>query len=100
MTMVLGFPGAASLAQEKEKAPKPKSTPAATSPVNLNTATQAELQALPGIGAATAKLIIELRQKNGGFKKVAELMNIKGLGEKCFLKLTPMVTVAAEKAER
>jgi competence protein ComEA len=82
------------------KGGKSKPAAAATTPVNLNTATAAELQALPGIGAATAKLIIEHRQKNGGFKKIEELMNIKGIGEKSFLKLKPMVTVGSEKAER
>lgn len=76
----------------------PKATAAATSPVNLNTATVAQLETLPGIGAATAKRIVEHRQKNGAFKKVEELMNIKGIGEKSFLKLKPLVTVAAEKA--
>ena len=48
------------------------------------TATAADLQALPGVGAATARLIIEHREKNGGFKKVEELMNVKGIGEKIF----------------
>jgi competence protein ComEA len=82
------------------KAAKPKPAPAVTTPVNLNTATAADLQALPGVGAATARLIIEHREKNGGFKKIEELMNIKGIGEKSFLKLKPMVTVAPQKAER
>jgi competence protein ComEA len=85
-------------AQEKGGKAKPAAT--VTSPVNLNTATAADLQALPGVGAATAKLIIEHREKNGGFKKVEELMNIKGIGEKSFLKLKPMVIVAPQKAER
>jgi competence protein ComEA len=84
----------------QEKATKAKPVPAVAVPVNLNTATAAELQALPGVGASTAKLIIEHRQKNGGFKKVEELMNIKGIGEKSFLKLKPMVTVAPDKAAR
>ena len=84
----------------QEKATKPKAAPSVTTPVNLNTATVSDLQALPGVGAATARLIIEHREKNGGFKKVEELMNIKGIGEKSFLKLKPMVTVAPQKAER
>jgi competence protein ComEA len=84
----------------QEKAAKPKPAPAVTTPVNLNTATAADLQALPGVGVATARLIVEHREKNGGFKKIEELMNIKGIGEKSFLKLKPMVTVAPQKAER
>jgi competence protein ComEA len=84
----------------QEKAGKSKPAPAVTTPINLNTATAADLQALPGVGAATARLIIEHRDKNGGFKKIEELMNIKGIGEKSFLKLKPMVTIAPQKAER
>jgi competence protein ComEA len=65
----------------------------AATPVNLNTATADELEALPGIGPATATRIVEYRQKNGPFKKIEDLMNIKGIGEKSFLKLKPLVSV-------
>jgi competence protein ComEA len=84
----------------QDKAAKGKAEAAPSAPLNLNTATVAQLEALPGVGAATAKLIVEHRQKNGGFKKVEELMTIKGIGEKSFLKLKPMVTIVPEKAER
>ena len=74
---------------------------AATPPLNLNSATAADLEKLPGIGAAMATRILEYRQKSGGFKKVEELMNIQGIGERNFLKLKPLVTVVAPKsAER
>jgi len=77
----------------QEKAPAKTKAAASSAPINLNTATVQQLEALPGVGTRTAQLIVEHRQKNGGFKKVEELMNIKGIGEKSFLKLKPMVTV-------
>jgi competence protein ComEA len=63
--------------------------------VNLNTATSAELETLPGVGAKMAARIIEYRQKKGPFKKIEELMNVQGIGEKNFLKLKPQLTVGA-----
>lgn len=68
--------------------------------VNINTASAKELDALPGIGAKTAALIVEYRQKNGPFKKVEELMNVRGVGEKSFLKLKPQLTVGIDTAPR
>jgi comEA protein len=64
--------------------------------INLNTAGVPELAALPGIGEKTAARIVEYRQKNGPFKKIEELMNVQGIGEKSFLKLKPQLTVAAK----
>ena len=63
--------------------------------VNINTASATDLEALPGIGAKTAARIVEYRQKNGPFKKIEELMNVRGVGEKNFLKLKPQISVAA-----
>ena len=67
--------------------------------VNINTASAAELDTLPGIGARTAALIVEYRQKNGPFKKVEDLMNVRGIGEKNFLKLKPQLTVGPAKTD-
>jgi competence protein ComEA len=67
--------------------------------VNINTASVTELTTLPGIGEKTAARIIEYRQKNGAFKKVEELMNVRGIGEKNFLKLKPQLAVGQAKAE-
>ena len=70
-------------------------------PINLNSATAADLEKLPGVGAAMAARILEYRQKSGGFKKIEELMNIQGIGERNFLRLKPLVTVTpAKTAER
>jgi len=67
--------------------------------VNINTASAAELDALPGIGAKTAARIVEYRQKNGPFKKIEDLMNVRGVGEKNFLKLKAQITVSATKTD-
>jgi competence protein ComEA len=88
----------AAAAQSKPPAPA-AAKPAPAAIVNLNTASTADLQALPGIGAKTAERIVEYRQKNGPFKKVEELMNVRGVGEKNFLKLKPQLTVGAAKAD-
>jgi len=71
-----------------------KAAPTSSAPINLNTATQAQLESLPGIGPKAAQRILEYRQKNGNFKKPEDLMNVKGIGEKSFLKLKPLLTVS------
>jgi len=66
--------------------------------VNINTALATQLEALPGVGPVTAARIIEYREKNGPFKKIEELMNVQGIGEKSFLRLKPQITVTPAKA--
>ena len=79
------------------KTARPAKPAAASAPININTATQAQFESLPGVGAKAAQRILEYRKQNGPFKKVEDLMNVKGFGEKTFLKLKPLLTVG-EKA--
>lgn len=59
--------------------------------LNLNTATQAEIELLPGIGPALAGRIIEQRQKLGAFKSLADLDAVSGIGPKMLEKIRPLV---------
>ncbi|ELZ4685370.1 helix-hairpin-helix domain-containing protein [Enterococcus faecalis] len=61
--------------------------------INLNTATEAELQTISGIGAKKAQEIIRFRDEQGPFKTVEELKNVPGIGEKTVERLKDMLTV-------
>ena len=64
--------------------------------VNLNTATEAELETLNGIGPAKAKAIIEYRKKQGGFKSIDELQNVDGIGSKTLGNLRKDLTLTGK----
>ena len=61
--------------------------------VNINTAGVDELVTLPGIGKAYAERIVEYRQKNGPFKKVEDIINVRGIGEKTFERIKDRLTI-------
>jgi competence protein ComEA len=61
--------------------------------IDLNTAAEAELDGLPGIGQALASRIVEYRAENGPFKTVEDLRNVKGIGPALFASIAPLVTV-------
>lgn len=65
----------------------------ATVLVNINTATSEELQTLTGVGEATAKAIIDERERNGPFASIEDLMRVSGIGEKKFEKLREDICV-------
>ncbi|MCC6426583.1 MAG: ComEA family DNA-binding protein [Phycisphaerales bacterium] len=61
--------------------------------LDLNSASQAELELLPGVGATTAQRIIEHRNQRGGFKTVQELDRVKGVGPRLIERIGPLVSV-------
>jgi competence protein ComEA len=61
--------------------------------VNINTASESDLETLPRVGPAMAKRIIAWRQDNGRFATVEDLMSVTGIGEKTFAELKDLVTV-------
>lgn len=66
---------------------------ATTGPINLNAATAEELDALPGVGEATARAIVEDREANGPFTTPEDLMRVSGIGEKKFERIRGLVCV-------
>lgn len=61
--------------------------------ININKATEEELDTLPGIGESTAKKIIEYREEKGTFKNIEELKEVSGIGDAKFDKIKDLVTV-------
>lgn len=72
--------------------------PEARETVELNTATAEELRTLPRVGERTAERIIEYREEHGGFEKIEDLMNVRGIGERTFLRLRPLIRVDAPES--
>jgi competence protein ComEA len=68
-----------------------KSPPAHS--IDLNTATAEQLQQVPGIGPSTAKAIVNFRQKSGPFRKIEDLLAIKGVSKARLEKMRPYLTV-------
>ncbi len=61
--------------------------------VDINKASVNELTSLPGIGQKTAEAIVEYRKRNGDFKKVDEIKNVKGIGKAKFEKISKYIIV-------
>lgn len=61
--------------------------------VNINTADAGQLVNLPQVGPKMAQRILDFRKNNGNFKRVQDLMKVKGIGEKIFAKLQPLITI-------
>ena len=66
--------------------------PVNSAAVDINTASAADLEALPHVGRKTAEAIIEFRAANGPFRRAEELMLIRGMSERRFIEMRPFIT--------
>ena len=64
-------------------------------PIDLNAASAKELQELPGVGPVTAQRIVDLRAKSGKFKRVGDLLAVRGISQKKLDAIRPYVMVSA-----
>jgi competence ComEA-like helix-hairpin-helix protein len=71
----------------------PRKKPPPSHPIDLNRASATELERVPGVGPATAKAIIEFRQKSGPFRSVDDLLSVRGIGPKKLARMRPYLTV-------
>ena len=78
-------------ASASQPAPKPAPKPSAPGKLNINTATAAELELLPGIGPALAQRIIDHRVRHGPFGKLKDLDGVRGIGPKTLDRLEPLI---------
>ena len=89
----IGEPGPAPVAGEVGGDATGPDAAAPAGPLNLNTATAAELEELPGIGPTLAAAIVREREKLGGFETVDDLKQVRGIGEGRFADIRELVTV-------
>ena len=82
--------------EEAEQQTPQLSAPTEEAPLNLNTATQAELELLPGIGPVLAQAILDYRDSFGGFSAKEQLMEVSGIGEKRYATVEALITVEVE----
>ena len=68
--------------------------------ININTASASELESLPRIGPKVAERIIEYRTQNGNFKRIEDIMKVRGIGEKVFDEIKDLITVGPDKQEK
>ena len=82
--------------EEAEQQTPQLSAPTEEAPLNLNTATQAELELLPGIGPVLAQALLDYRDSFGGFSAKEQLKEVSGIGEKRYAAVEALITVEVE----
>ena len=76
---------------------KEKARASSDNPVDINEATAESLTSVPGIGKITAERIVEWRETNGPFRRIEDLIKVKGIGDKMFDKLRPYIKVSKNR---
>jgi competence protein ComEA len=71
----------------------PMFVPAAAEKININTASAAKLESLPGIGPSLAKKIIEFREAHGPFVTIEDLLNVSGIGQAKLEGIRDLITI-------
>jgi competence protein ComEA len=80
------------LGEENPPVQPPSNLPDGGAKININTAAQAALEELPGIGPALAQRIIDYRDENGPFEQPEDVMNVSGIGPATYEKLEELIT--------
>ncbi|HSH70971.1 MAG TPA: helix-hairpin-helix domain-containing protein [Deferrisomatales bacterium] len=93
MLVLLGVAGVFLGASPVAWSADPPAAAAQMGKVNINTATAAQLTALPGVGETIAQAIVEYRDNNGAFRSVEDLLQVKGIGEKKLAALRDLVSL-------
>lgn len=88
-----GIPSSGTAVSGAEAVQSPQQKASTGARLDLNRATAAELDKLPGIGPSKAQAIVAYREQQGGFRNVAQLKEVKGIGAKTFATLEPLITV-------
>ena len=99
MVMVLALCAGQTGAAQVQETTRPDPQRMQSELIDLNAATSIELETLPGVGPRTAERIIEYRRDYGGLERIEDLMDVRGIGERTFLRLRPLVTVAAPEPD-
>jgi len=94
-SIILGliFSGALVLQAQSKASPSNKK-------VNINTASVDELQRLPRIGPNVAQRIVDFRKEHGRFKRIEEIMKVRGIGEKTFQRIKSLITVGKKTKKK
>ena len=78
---------------DESKTIEKNNNPQKTGKININTATQEELETLPGIGPTTSLKIINYRNENGKFKSIEDIKEVSGIGESKFNTIKDMISI-------